>query len=337
MKVNFWTRALALSLSAALLLSGCAGGKEEQKTAEPTPSAAESEAPRDYSKYNTYLELTDDMADMEEILAVYFSNVEYGPDFALVPDGDYSAIKSLVEFYTPMTHIAEEALQYADEEPAYPEADAAMKALGDSPVQVMEALNHLASYLRWDEYEEDGMAKAAELHAELWAALETYDLYYVDFISAMDTLSRQSREEDREILLEDGKMILYHSLCLLHASQDVLEDILAQVQAASEEAGEQVLPAIDMTNLSPLFGQIQTAYEGLNEAMGKEEELEKVSSFSGKVAETTIKLYTNKVNALYMSMGTLAQALLDGADYVEAVYSASDAISGMVSAYNNII
>lgn len=337
METKLWKRTLALGLTAALVLSGCGGGGE--KTHDPTPSAAveESEAPRDYSKYNTYLDLTDDMAEVEEVLEVYFDNVEYAPDFALVEGGDYAAIKDIIQFYTPMTHTAEKALEYADEEPSYPEADAAMKALGESPVQVMEALNHLASYLRFDDFEEDSMAKAPELHAELMAALETYDLHFGEFFAAINTLAEESRDEDREQLLEDGEMILYYSLCLLHTSEDILDEIMAQVQAASEEAGEQVLPPIDSTITAPLFGQLQTAYEGLTEAMGKEEEQAKIKSFSGKVAENAMKLYTNKVNALYISMGNLAKALTDGADYVDAFNSANEAISGMVGAYNSIL
>lgn len=338
METNLWKKTLALGLGAALLLSGCGGGEEKDKTAETTPSAAveESEAPEDYSKYNTYLRLTDDMDEMKVILEVYFENVAYAPDFTLVEGGDYAAIKESIQFYTPRTYIAEEALEYADEEPSYPEADAAMKALGDSPAQVMEALNHLGSYLRFDDYEEDNMAKAPELHVELWTALETYDRYSSEFYTAIDTLAKQNRAKFREELLEDGELIRYHSLCLLHASEDILDEIMGQVQAASEAAGEQVLPAIDTTNTAPLFAQVQTAYEGLTEAMGKTEEQEKISSFNGKIAESAMKLYTNKVNALYVSLGNLAQDLLDGADYTESFYAVNDAVGDMVDAYNNI-
>lgn len=342
-----WVKVIALGLSAALLLAGCGSGDQSggDKSGTGTdvstsePSGSKSEGPVDYSKYNSYLDLAEEIGgEIEPILSVYFSNVDFAPEFTVT--GDYSAIKDAVEFYTPNTYLVEKALGYLEEEPAYPEADAALQALGDSPAKVMEALNHLASYMRFDEFEDDNMAKAPELHAELWEALQTYDANFEAFIGAIDTMASQGRDEDRAQLLEDEQMILYHSLCMIHTSEDILDEIMGQIEVANTQAGpddELILPEIDMTNLSSLFNDLQTAYDGLKGAMETETEREKVSSFTGKVGDSAIKLYTNKVDSLYSWMTRLAEVVAGGTDYVDAFNGANDAVSSMIGGYNSII
>ena len=199
---------------------------------------------------------------------------------------------------------------------------------------MMEALDDLAAYMRFDDFEDDNMAKAPEIHAAFWKnleiywkALEIYDTYYNNYLDAVSEMASGSRD-----------MILYHSLTMIHTSQDILDEIWTQVEAANAETGpedEMVIPSIDMTNLSALFGQIQTAYDGLNEALEDQEGKEKV--FSGPVGDSAMKLYMNKVNSLYSCMGRLAEDLTGGIDYAEDYNKASEAISSMIDGYNSII
>ncbi len=341
---NHWIKVTALALSTALLLSGCSGGGEKSDTSKKdtdvsasSSSDVSSDAPKDYSKYNKYLDVADIINDdIEPILITYFDNVDYAAEFNVI--GDYSAIKDAVQFYTANTYPVEEALDYAKEEPAYPKVDAAILAMGDSMIQVMEALDDLAAYMRFDDFEDDNMAKAPEIHAALWKALEIYDTYYNNYLDAVSEMASGSRDEDRAELLEEGQMVLYHSLTMIHTSQDILDEIWTQVEAANAETGpedEMVIPSIDMTNLSALFGQIQTAYDGLNEALEDQEEKEKV--FSGPVGDSAMKLYMNKVNSLYSCMGRLAEDLTGDIDYAEDYNKASEAISSMIDGYNSII
>ncbi len=309
--------------------SGDKAGKEDPEESK------EPEEPADYSKYNTYIDLSDEIYDIEAVLTVYFENVEYQESFALVEGGDYANIKEALEWYTPMTHTAEEALEYADEEPSYPEVDKAVKDLGTSVEDVMDALNAIGSYVRFDDYEEDSLAQAPKLHADLWKACQTYDAYSGDFLSAIETMAAESRDEDEAELLEDGELVLYHSTCMIHSSQDILDDIWTQIMAAPQTGEEFTLPAIDMTGLSPLFDKFQTAYEGFGQAMGIPEEKEKV--FNGKLADPSAELYKNKVDDLYVKMGTLAQILMEGGDYSDAYDSASEAVSSMIDGYNSVI
>lgn len=345
---NHWLKAVSLALCAALLLSGCSGGGKSggsdsstKKTDASSPSSnnTSNDVPKDYSKYNKYLDIAEIIEDdIEPILSVYFENVDYAEEFTVV--GDYGAIKDAVDFYTSFTYPVEQAMDYARQDPAYPKADAAIMAMGDSMIQVMEALGDLASYMRFDDYEKDNMAKAPEIHAALWDALEVYDLYYMDYLAAIDEMASGHRDEDLAELLEDGEMILYYSLSMIHTSEDILDVIMDQVGAANAETGpedEFILPEIDMTELSPLFGQFQTSYDGLMQAMDTQEEREKVKSFSGAVAENAMKLYTNKVNSLYSRVGALAGNLLEGEDYSDSFDQVSEAINSMIDGYNSII
>lgn len=332
-------RLLALGLSASLLLSGCGGG-EEEKSPSPSPSESESEsvppedAPKDYSKYNAYLKLSDQMSDMLAILDVYFGNVEYAPDFALLAGGDYAAIKEAADFYIANTYSVEQALEYADKEPAYTRLDAAVRALGDSPVKLMEAIEDLSGYTQFNEFEEDDLARAPEIHAAIWEQMQVFSTYYGEFMDAVDELAKEKRGDDLEDLKKQDQMILYYSSVMIFSSQDIEDNIWGQMEAAINEA-EYVLPALDMTELTPLFTDFKQSYEALIGAMGDEEQQKKV--FSGPTAEPAMKLYTNKVESLYSWMTRLEKTIQDGGDYTEDLLSMGDAISSMIDGYNSII
>ena len=341
---NYWIKVFALALCGALLLSSCSGGGGSESTKKPDVSSASSgdvsdEVQEDYSKYNAYLKIADIISDdIEPALSYYFENVDYAETFAVI--GDYSAIEEGVRFYIATTYTVEEAMKYAKEEPAYPKADAAMTAMGDSMIQVMEALEDLASYMSFDDFEKDNMAKAPEIHAQLWEALQVYDVYSVNFLDAISEMASATRDDDRASLLKRGELVLYHSLTMIHTSEDILDLIWAQIETANAEIGpeeEMILPEIDMTQLSPLFDQFQTAYEDLNGALANEEERSKISTFTGVVGDNALKLYNNKVESLLSWVNRLKNDLTEGADYAEDFNKVSEAIGSMIDGYNSII
>lgn len=339
---NRWMKLLCLGLAACLLVGALAGcdGKKGQESAQPSQSAPEESAPVDYSKYNAYIDLADDMADIEEVLNVYFQNVAYEETFALAEGGDYANIKEAASDYVSFSYNPRQALKYANEEPAYPEADAAVLALGDSVEQVMDALDHLGSYMRFDEYVDDSMARAPELHAELWAALQTYDAHYPEFLNALSALGDQTDEENLELLKESGQNILYHSRLFLRAGEGIQNEVWNQLAAAAEDAPEAedlALPAIDMTTLAPLVEQFNTAYHDLTAALGDQDELEMVPKLVGDHGENIQSIYKNRVDALYVKMGELVQAMNEGSEYIQALEDVDGAMSDLISAYNNVI
>lgn len=338
---------LAGALCLCLVLTSCgalmapAGILKDQLTsASPQPTADPTADPtdqgEDWSKYNAYIDLADEMAEMEEILGVYFQNVLYQEEFALADGGDYAAIKDAVQFYTGMSYTVEKALDYADEAPLYLDADAAVLALGDSVSQLMDALDHLGSYMRFDDFVDDHLARAPELHAELWAALETYDVYYPQFISALSDLADQGEEDELDRLLQEDERIRYNTRQMIRAAEDVQDGIWTQLEAAAKADPELTeMPAIDLEPLTDLFGQFQGYYEDLTAALADEGQREKISAFQGRAGEESAKLFTNRANALYVKMGALAQALLDGTDYAQPYDELGEAVTDMIDTYNN--
>lgn len=340
MKAKNLTRAVALSL-AALMLAGCSGGGDEAE-ATPTPSAEvqESQGPKDYSKYNAYLDLADELNDAEDVLSTYFSCVNYTEEFSLVEGASYADLKEGFDFYIPNTYVVTDALSYVEEEPAYPGVDASLRALGESPAQVMEALQDIANYLQFNDFEDDGLAKAPELHAALWSALKIYDSYYEQFFLAIDEMVEEGRGEDEAELLAEGQMILYHSTCMIYASQDALDEIDAQITdayMAAVEAGTQEsfdYPAIDMTAMAPHFTKCREGYEGYQQDLTSDEEKGKV--FTGKVADSSEQFFTTRVEALQSAMNALETVLTEGGDYVDAYNNVLDASNNLVDSYNSI-
>ena len=72
------------------------------------------------------------------------------------------------------------------------------------------------------------------------------------------------------------------------------------------------------------------------EMAGAEAEREKVSTFTGTVGDSALKLYTNKVEMLAYRMTDLANALAAGTEYADAYDATSEAVSSMISGYNSI-
>ena len=333
-------RSLVLGLFAALLLGGCGGNPaaDAGKPSEaPSPPEAQTEdAPKDYSKYNSYLGLYEQMKEMLNILDVYFTNVEHASDFAMAEGGDYAAIKDATDFYTANTYSLQKALDYAGEEPSYARVDAAVRALGDSPLELMKAISSLSVYIQFGEYEKDNLARAPEIHAAIWEPLKVFSTYYGEFMNAVDELADELDGEGLEYLKNEGLMILYYSELMLGSGGDIIDEVNAQIDAANQNPDEKfVLPELDRTALAPLFDGFNTAYTDLMAAM--EDEGEQAKVFTGALSESAMKLYTSQVNALYFKMGSLAQALNDGSDYFNAYDELIDAYNGMVGGYNSII
>ena len=69
----------------------------------------------------------------------------------------------------------------------------------------------------------------------------------------------------------------------------------------------------------------------------RQEEREKIQSFTGTAGDSSLKLYTSKATALYGAMGQLAEAAMAGTDYTAAFDAAADALNGMVDQYNRVI
>lgn len=169
-KKTLFVQALALGLAASMVLSGCgdAAAPRETKAPTPAPTAAPTATPEpdtpNYYKFNTYLDTLNYLYDNVEYLNKYFAVVAYQEEFAVLDGGEYGDIQmSVGTAIGDPTKRMDTCLELAEEEPEYPDMDAAMKALIPLAKSNEEALLAIASYARSGDWREDGLAKAAEL------------------------------------------------------------------------------------------------------------------------------------------------------------------------------
>ena len=67
------------------------------------------------------------------------------------------------------------------------------------------------------------------------------------------------------------------------------------------------------------------------------EERSKISSFTGVIGDSALKLYNNKVESLLSWVNKLKTDLTEGGDYAEDFNKVNEAISSMIDGYNSII
>ena len=178
-KMTLLPRLLSLALAAMLVLGGCSSAGGTKNTPAPTPEAtpAPTAAPEDaapnFYKYNTYLDTLDYLYDNLGYLDSYFGVVAFQEEFAVLDGGEYGNIQMSVGTATgDVLGRMDECLELAEEEPSYPDMDAAMKTLIPLAKSNEEALLAVASYARSGDWREDGLSKAAELHAALLPTVE---------------------------------------------------------------------------------------------------------------------------------------------------------------------
>ena len=203
-KMTLLPRLLTLALAAMLVLGGCSSAGGTKNTPAPTPEAtpAPTAAPKDaapnFYKYNTYLDTLDYLYDNLGYLDSYFGVVAFQEEFAVLDGGEYGNIQMSVGTATgDVLGRMDECLELAEEEPSYPDMDAAMKTLIPLAKSNEEALLAVASYARSGDWREDGLSKAAELHAALLPTVEP-------FMDALEAASEQLDILDKSF--QDGEL-----------------------------------------------------------------------------------------------------------------------------------
>ena len=225
-------------LTLSLLLSGCTGGQNTtggtDSSAAPTPSPTADQT-LDFTKYNTYLDVLDCVYEMDALLTAYFTVVQDQPEFALVEGMDYSMLDEDFSFYTFSSYPMEKAMGYRDEEPDYPEQDALLTALEEPFLAMGEILDDLGWYISYSEYEEDGMAKAAQLHTQLYEVVRDFDEAAFPFMDSMDVLDQSTEQQELDRLKSEGMDIAYYSRIIVNLSNDIDDEIWTQLSQADTE------------------------------------------------------------------------------------------------------
>ena len=338
-----FARLLALTLAAALVLGGCGstGGTPATPTpapaATPTPTAApEDEAPNFY-KYNTYLDTLDYLYDNVGYLNSYFAVVAYQEEFAVLDGGEYGDIQMSVGMATgDVTKRMDECLELAEEAPEYPEMDAAMKALIPLAKSSEEALLAIASYARSGDWREDGLTKAAELHAALLPTVEPFIDALETASAQLDILDRSFQDGELERMLENEEMIAYYTTILLEETAEFYNLACAE----GNISGEQVIVQ-NMDELSAAGAKVQETGALLLEALedkaqrGKTAKLDYMNEDDLKFQ--FCKTYSTHVNGIVSYVGEALAHAGNGEDIASSLEFVEMNYSDLVSDYNDYI
>ena len=281
-KKTLFVQALALGLAASMVLSGCgdAAAPRETKAPTPAPTAAPTATPEpdtpNYYKFNTYLDTLNYLYDNVEYLNKYFAVVAYQEEFAVLDGGEYGDIQmSVGTAIGDPTKRMDTCLELAEEEPEYPDMDAAMKALIPLAKSNEEALLAIASYARSGDWREDGLAKAAELHAALLPTIDPFLAALAEADNQLSLLDESFQEEELDRMRENNEMIAYYTNILLKNAAD----FYAVACAEGNISGEQIIP-MNMDELSAAAGQVADTGALLLEALGDKEQRQKTEKLN---------------------------------------------------------
>lgn len=348
---HFFSRRLsAWFLMIALLLSGCTGSTDstsEKGTDESDISAAsdasdtnesvseaseESDEPLDYSKYNAYLEVLNNVYEMDGLLTAYFTVVQNEPEFALVEGMDYSMLDDAFSFYTFNSSAMDYAMDYCEKDPAYPEQDALLAALNEPFLAMGEILGDLGWYISYKDYEDDNMAEAAQLHAKLYEAVTAFDEAAWPFAEAMDALDEATEQDELDRLKEEGLDIAYYSRIMINLADELDAEIWAQL--AQSETAE--LPPLDMTNLETLYTQHQDAYASLTEALADPERVKAIWP-DESTSESQAEVYGSAAEKVSVALDSFMTAARNQEDYSQAYDTYYSAVSYLIDLYNSML
>ena len=333
-KTAQWFGAL---LAFALLLSGCSGNSGSAGSAPAGSSASQSSSQSDTStettdfrKYNAYSDVASDVLEMDSLLAVYFTVVQDQPEFALAEGMDYSMLSDVFSGYMPVKFNMESAMSYNDEEPAYPEQDALLLDLQQPYYDMQEVLQDISVYLTYEDYLEDDLAQAKQLHATLYETVSAFDAAAWPFVEAMDALDQATEQQALDSLKADGMYIAFYSRTIINLCNEMDSDIWAQVETS------ETLPALDMTTLEELYTQYQEAYANLTQALDDEEQVNKVYNWASDEywSDTYHDDFVAAVDGLNTALTAFMETARSQSDYTESYNQLSEAVSELIDQYN---
>lgn len=328
-------------LAFALLLSGCsgnsgsagsasAGSSVSQSGSQSSSQSDTSTGTTDFRKYNAYSDVASDVLEMDGLLGVYFTVVQDQPEFALAEGMDYGMLSDVFSGYMPVKFNMESAVSYNDEEPAYPEQDALLLDLQQPYYDMQDILQDISVYLTYQDYLEDDLAQAKQLHTKLYEAVSAFDAAAWPFVESMDALDQATEQQALDSLKADGMYIAFYSRTIINLCNKMDADIWAQVETS------ETLPALDMTNLEELYTQYQEAYASLTQALDDEEQVNKVYNWASDEywSETYHDDFVAAVDGLNTALTAFMETARSQSDYSESYSQLSEAVSELIDQYN---
>lgn len=264
---------LILSLTACGEKEGRSLPSEEETQAateaEETETEAEeetlSEEQMDMIKYNYYVELNNDLAEVIDSIGYYFEVVGNEEEFTLLPD---TGLTYGYRVYGQNTDIVEDCLALADMEPKYETMDDLVKEMAEPLYNIMETFSNISSSY---DYADNQYQKAKEYHEVVYnSANQVVDLGY-QFMDAIAEMGDARIEEEEQQFLDEGRLIIYNASHAITLGKKVLNEI--DRQGIMDEN----ITELDLTEIKALHDELVTVVADFDAATADNDQLIKES------------------------------------------------------------
>ena len=285
----------------------------------PTPAIASPAAsddgydsltdPDTIAKQNAYIDLYNELVDnFQSVVSDYA--YEFGIEQQIQIPDDFSGYTMLS---TSASDFLQTAMGYADEAPARPDADAALKALAPDLTAYCQALSNAKTYYGDKNYVDDQYAQAQSFHDVIIGDYDTVESEIEAFVSAVDTMLEGQDEQQLAYYQQNDMMVHYYALDSLVTAEELAGYFYENDITAAN------ISDINLTDFKPLYDNFVTAYTGFTSLVN--------SSNEGTIGESegiyTLAFFSDDLSSLKASISELMDMLNNGTTFDDMDASSS--------------
>lgn len=218
----------------------------DTEEADETRTLSETE---EQKLYNTYIDINNFMVDrITDSLERYFYYVDIEQEeFTLLdPDDDYFSCYSIADSYIG---DIEDAYELVNDKGDKSKLDETFLEMYPSINAVISTLNEIETYTDMKSYLDDDYEKAKEYHAELMSVLEEYINTGDAFMTELDAVARERREESYAQMKEEGFEVAYTMNKAIDLANEIAEELYNQ------EVWDDNILDMDLEKIQPLYDE----------------------------------------------------------------------------------
>ncbi len=287
---KFWNRTgmarvTAAGLCAAMLLTGCGDlsskGKDKLDellstegttiaTSKPTETQPEIDPETmDQIKFNIYVMLNNEIVDVLGDLDSYYMVVADEDEFSLLPDSKYTYKYDISPYNMD---VIDDATVVMDMEPVYEELDELTRQIVVPMRALMTTLDSIYSCY---DFADNQYAKAKEFHKEIRANAQAFSELAYPYMEQVAQIGRERRAAEEQTMKDEGNLIIYSVSHTITLAKDLL------TECAAQEVYDDNLSQLDMTNIKPIYEQMQEMAQLYKDSVADKNQLMKESLSSG--------------------------------------------------------
>lgn len=237
-------------------------------------------------KYNSYVELYNTLGS--EPARDYTSNFGNSANFK----ADTPKWSMQAHYMDDKIKAMDNALSFADKEPAMKDADAAVKALGPVLKPLLEKMKEAAEYYTNKRYVDDDYARGKELHKEIVPDLAALPPLLKNFQAAVLAMETQRKREQVQTLRDEGALTRAAMVEVINASQDLCAEL------ARQGIKSQNLLDLDLAAYRPVYKALAEAVDSLEKAVQDEKQSRKEGLPDARIMQAYLKdAQAIKINA----------------------------------------